>query len=427
MMAGQAQPYVLYEQLFDFFDVQDLAPDFTDIPEETDVLMLVHPPALNDDQLFAIDQYVLKGGRALIFLDPHSEAMNPRATLPSSSTLGPLLAAWGVEVPEGQVVGDASLAQRVQMGGFGPDSVKDYVFWLAINDGFLSSTDVVTGAIGSLNFASAGVVQQIEGATTRMEPLVSTSAASMLYPADRAVGLPDPDGLLRDMAPTGESYVLSARVQGPAQTAFPDRVAEAVVTAGADAAADPVANGEINIVLTADTDLFDDRFWVQLQDMLGQRIAVPLAGNGSFVLNLADHISGSEALLSLRGRGISKRPFDKVDELRREAEAKYLMEEEELQNRLSETEARIAALESQNPEGSTVLSVEQEAEIDLFRSQLLETRKALREVKRNLRRDIDALGDWLAFLNVALVPILIVIYVLVRLMLRRGGRTRRFL
>lgn len=426
MMAGQAQPYVLYEQLMDFYAVEDLAPDFTEIPAETDVLMLVHPPALSDDQLFALDQFVLKGGKTLVFLDPHAEAMNPRATVPSSSSLGPLLNAWGVAMPEGQVLGDASLAQRVQMGGFGPDSIKDYVFWLAINDGFLAQDDVVTGTITSLNFASSGVIEPLDGAETSFTPLVSSSAASMLYDSARAVGLPDPDGLLRDLDPTGDTYVISARVKGTAQSAFADRVAEAVVANPDAGTAGPVASGEINVVVTADSDLFDDRFWVQVQDMLGQRVAVPLAGNGSFVLNLVDHIAGSEALLGLRGRGISKRPFEKVDELRRAAETSYLAEEEELQNRLSETEARIAALESQNPDGGTVLSVEQEAEIDLFRDQLLETRKALREVKRALRRDIETLGDWLAFINIALVPLLIILYVLVRLMLRRRSG-RRFM
>lgn len=426
MMAGQAQPYVIYEQLLDFYAVEELAPDFTELPSETDVLMLVHPPALSDDQLFAIDQFVLKGGRALIFLDPHAEAVDPRATVPNSSSLGGLLAAWGVAMPEGQVLGDASLAQRVQMGGFGPDSIKDYVFWLAVNDGFLSASDVVTGAISNLNFASAGVIEPLDGATTSFDPLVTSSAASMLFDSARAVGLPDPDALLRDLAPTGDSFVLSARVRGPAATAFPERVSEAVIAAGADAEGGPVASGDINIVLTADSDLFDDRFWVQVQDMLGQRIAVPLAGNGSFVLNLADHISGSEALLSLRGRGISKRPFEKVDDLRREAEAKYLAEEEALQNRLTETEARIAALEAQAPEAGTVLSAEQEAEIDQFRDQLLETRKALREVKRALRQDIEGLGDWLAFLNIALMPALIILYVLLRLVIRQRS-SRRFL
>lgn len=425
MLAGQAQPYVLYEQLYDFFEVNDLAAGFTEIPADTDVLMLVHPPALNEDQLFLIDQYVLKGGKALFFIDPHAEAVDPRATVPNASTLGPLLAAWGVEVPEGKVVGDASLAQRVQMGGYGPDSVKDYVFWLSISDGFMSSTDVVTGAINALNFATAGVIRPLDGAETQIDPLVTSSAASALFDAARAVGLPDPDSLLRDMEPTGETYILSARIQGAAKSAFPDRVSAAVV-ADANNAEGAVASGTINIVLTSDSDLFDDRFWVQVQDMFGQRIAVPLAGNGSFVLNLADHISGSDALLALRGRGISKRPFEKVDALRRTAEARYLAEEQVLQNRLSETESRIDALESQNAEGTNVLSPEQEAEIEEFRAQLLETRKALRDVKRSLRQDIESLGNWLAFINIALMPGLIILFVLGRLFLRRR-KGHRFL
>ncbi|WP_262693090.1 GldG family protein [Kordiimonas aquimaris] len=427
MLAGQSEPYVLYEQLFDFFDVEDLAEGFTEIPTDTDVLMLVHPPALSEDQMFAIDQYVLKGGKALVFLDPHAEAVDPRAVVPSSSSLDPLLASWGVEMPAGQVVGDASLAQRVQMGGFGPDSVKDYVFWLAITDDFLSDTDVVTGAVSSMNFASAGVLKPLADASTSITPLVTTSTVSSLFPAERAVGVPDPDAVLRDMAPDEESYILSARIEGLASTAFPDRVAQAVIAAGSDTQNAPVASGQINVAVTSDADLFDDRFWVQLQDMLGQRVAVPLAGNGSFVLNLADHISGSDALLGLRGRGISKRPFEKVDALRREAESKYLSEEEELQNRLSETEARIASLESQNPEGAAVLSAEQELEIESFRDQLLETRKALRNVNRNLRRNIENLGDMLAFINIALMPMLIILYVLVRLVIRRRAGGHRFL
>ena len=415
MMQGRGQPYVLYQQLGDFFKVEDLAADFAEIPAETDVLMVVHPPALSDDQLFALEQYVLKGGRALIFLDPHAEAMNPRAMEPSSSTLGPLLAAWGVSMPEGKVVGDGSLAQRVQMGGYGPDSIKDYVFWLGIRSDFLAKDDIVTGSVEVLNIASAGVLRPLEGATTKFSPLVSTSAAAMLYDASRAVGQPDPDGLLRDLEPTGESYTLAARVSGSAKTAFPDRVTQE----GGPVENPAVAEGTINIVLGSDSDMFEDRFWVQLQELLGQRIVVPLAGNGSFILNLADHISGSEALLNLRGRGISKRPFDVVDSLRRDAEAKYLSEESVLQDELSALEMRIADLEGQAPEEGAVLSSELEAEIEKFRTQMLETRKALREVKRGLRAEIVGLGKWLAFLNIALVPLLIILLVLLRLYLRR--------
>jgi gliding motility-associatede transport system auxiliary component len=411
MMSGQAQPYVIYQQLGEFFDIQELAADFTDIPTDTDVLMIVHPPALSDDQLFTIDQFMLSGGRALVFLDPHSEAMNPRATAVNASNLGPLLKAWGAEMPKDKVVGDASLAQRVQMAG----SIKDYIFWLAVRSNFMAKDDVITGTIDSLNFATAGVLEPIEGATTRFEPLVTTSAVAMLYDSARAVGDPDPDLLLRDLEPSGETFTLAARISGPANTAFPDRVAK-----DAGPVSNPLlASGKINLVLVSDSDVFDDRFWVQLQELLGQRIVVPLAGNGSFILNLADHISGSEALLALRGRGIVKRRFDVVDKLRREAEAKYRQQEQQLQSQMNATEARIAALEAQKPEGTAVLSVEQEAEIEGFRTQLLETRKALRVVNRNLRREIESVGAWLAFINIAFIPIIIVLIALVRVMMRR--------
>lgn len=421
MMQGRAQPYVLYEQLGESFDVEEITPDFTALPTEMDVLLIVHPPALNEDQLYAIDQFVLKGGRTLVFLDPHSEAMDPRATAPNASSLGPLLGAWGVSMPEGKVVGDASLAQRVQMGGYGPDAVKDYVFWLAVNEGFLADDDVVAGSVQTLNLASAGVLEPVEGATTSFLPLVRTSSVTMLYDASRAVGMPDPDSLLRDLEPTGQHYVLSARVQGEAATAYPERV-----EANAGPTATPaLSKGTINVVVTADSDLFDDRFWVQLQELLGQRIVVPLAGNGGFVLNMADHISGSEALLGLRGRGISKRPFEVVDDIRREAEAQYLAEEERLQKQLQTTEDRIAQLEAQKPEGTEVLSSDQEAEIERFRSELLETRKALREVKRALRAEIDSLGNWLAAINTALMPLLIIAFALLRVLLRRRRQQNR--
>jgi len=415
MMQGQGQPYVLYEQLDEAFDLVDIDPDFTALPEGLDVLMIVHPPALSEDQLFAIDQFVLKGGRTLVFLDPHSEAMNPRAMAPNPSTLGPLLPAWGVTMPEAKVVGDASLAQRVQMGGYGPDAVKDYVFWLAVTDNFLATDDPVSGSVNNLNFASSGVLEPVEGATTTVQPLVTTSSVAMLYDAARAVGMPDPDSLLRDLEPAGQSFILSARITGHAATAFPERAA-----AEGGPVKDPaVREGDVNLVVTADSDLFDDRFWVQLQQFLGQRVVVPIAGNGSFVLNMADHISGSDALLDLRGRGISKRPFEVVDAIRREAETKYLAEEQRLESDLQATEDRIAQLEAQKPEGTTVLSGDQEAEISRFRAQLLETRKALREVQRSLRSEIDNLGNWLAAINIALMPLLIIAFALIRVLLRR--------
>jgi ABC-type uncharacterized transport system involved in gliding motility auxiliary subunit len=222
------------------------------------------------------------------------------------------------------------------------------------------------------------------------------------------VGVPDPDGLLRDLAPTPEAYTIAGRISGNVETAFPDRAGE-----------NHTASGDINLVLVSDSDLLDNRFWVQLQELLGQRIVVPIAGNGSFVLNLAEHISGSDMLLGLRARGISTRPFEVVDELRRNAEARYLNEEQALQNRLQAAESRLAELEAQKPDGTAILSSEQESEIELFRTELLDTRKALREVKRNLRSEIENLGSLLAAINIALVPVLLILFGISRTYFRR--------
>jgi ABC-type uncharacterized transport system involved in gliding motility auxiliary subunit len=407
-LQGQTQPYVIYEQLSERFDIIKLETDFNNLPIDIDLLMVVHPPQLNEEQLYAIDQYTLSGGRALVFLDPHAESLDPGAFTANGSNLDPLLENWGVQIPTNQVVGDASLAQRVQMGGYGAESVKDFIFWLGIYGDFLDKDDIVAGSVDNLNIASAGAIIPLETRTTTITPLVQTSTVSMLYDASRAAGTPDTDSLLRDLEPTDEAYTLAARISGTSISAFPEKSGEAHIN-----------EGSLNLVLVADTDLFDNRFWVQLQDLLGQRIVVPIAGNGGFILNLADHLIGSDALLELRGRGIARRPFNVVDRMRRKAEAKFLNEEQRLQNRMATVEARLAELEGQKPEGATVFSNEQEQEITVFRNELLDTRKALRAVKRNLQGDIENLGSILAIINIAGMPILLIIIVGLRTYFRR--------
>jgi len=422
MLQGQSQPYVLYDQLSELFTLETIRPVFEVLPDDLDVLLIIHPPTLSDDQLFQIDQFVLGGGRLIAFLDPHAEAQNPQtqnpqAQMPSASDLGGLLAAWGVAMTNGEVVADGAHAQRIQTGGYGPDAIQSYVLWHGIPEAAINRTDVVTGPVNSLNLASTGALSALDGATTRFTPLVSTSAETQLFPAARAVGLADVRTLAREFAPTGEVYTLMARVEGPAKTAYPDRVS---LDAGGSGASDLRADGDIHVVLGADADIVDDRFWVQVVNLFGQAIPRPIAGNGSLVLGLVEHMAGSDALLSLRSRGVINRPFTVVADLRRDAEQRYLAEEEALQAQLTEAEARLAALEARRDDTSDALySPEQEAEIDRFRAQLLETRRALREVQRSLRTDIDRLGSTLAALNIAAIPVIILCVAAVRTIRRR--------
>ena len=421
---GQGRPYVLYDQLQQFFDVTDLEPTFTAVPADTDVLLIVHPPALGTPQLYAIDQFVLGGGRAAIFLDPYSEAAAPTAGgpqgpqgpqgPPESSDLGPLLAAWGVTLEPGRVVGDVEQAQRVNVGGFGPRAIKDYVLWLGVGPDRLDRGDVTTGNLTLVNLASVGALAATDGAATTLTPLITSSAVSALIDVDQARGDPDPDRLLRDLVPDDTVYTLAARVTGPAETAFPDGPPEVApeIEAEAEDTDQPApagphlaaATAPINLMIVADADMVDDRFWVQVQDFFGQRVATPVADNGSFVINAVDNLAGAGELIGLRSRGVSRRPFEVVDAIRREAETRFLAEEQRLQDQLAATEQRIAELEAQAPSDGGLLSAQQEAAIETFRDQLIATRRELRSVQRNLRRDIERLGNVLATINIALVP-----------------------
>lgn len=456
---GQSRPFVIYQQLQQFFEIENLAPGFTAIPADIAVLLIVHPPALGDRQLYLIDQYVLAGGHTIVFLDSFAEAAaasltgapnSGAAPVAETSDLGPLLSAWGVELVPASIVADLELGQKVDMGGGGPRAVRDYVVWLALRRPYMSADDIVSAAANSLNFASAGALRQIEGASTGFQPIVWSSGEAALIPAESARGNPDPDDLIRATTPDGQNYTLVARLSGPAGSAFPDgapetrpeenAAAEEATEEAAEDTADTapdsaaplathleVSSSGIRVLLGSDVDFFADRFWVQVQDFFGQRVATPFADNGAFILNAVDHMAGSEALIGLRSRGTSQRPFLVVEQIRRQAEARFLAEETRLQEKLTATEQRLVALESpgETPgqSGGKVYSPEQEAEIQTFRQELLQTRRDLRQVQRNLRRDIDRLGNLLTALNILLVPLLLVLGALGAQAWKRRHRT----
>lgn len=442
MQRQPSQGWAIYEQLNQLFDVSELEPGFSEIPEDTDVLLIVHPPELEPAQLYAIDQFVMRGGRAAVFVDPYAEsAASPAAaqlgqpsTAPDSSNLEPLLSSWGVRLVEGKVVADAELAQRVNMGGPGPRAIKDFILWLALRNTDLAETDPVTANLDRVNFASAGALEPVEGAGVTLEPLARSSAASALFDVARARGFPEPDELLRDFEPDEGRHILLARVTGRPNSAYPDGPPDAGAAEedGADApAADgephlPAAGKDVAILVGADSDLFEDRFWVQRQNIFGQQIDVPIADNATLLINALEHLAGAEALLGLRGRGVSERPFTIVERMRRQAEAQYLAQEQRLQEELEATESRMGELQSRMGEGERLITPEQEAEIARFREQAIEIREQLREVQRNLVEDIESLGRSLAFLNIGLMPILLTIAAISVAWWRRRMRSRRW-
>ena len=469
MMRGRpSEPMAVIEQLQQLDQVKPLASDIDAIPADIDVLMLVHPQNLPDKTLFAIDQFVLKGGKALVFVDPLSEfqASHPSQLhppgAPNSSNLERLFKSWGFEVPSDTVAGDRRDAQRVgvPVPGRGTRPL-DYIAWLNLKAANLNRDDMITADLSHIMMASSGIIEPIEGAKTTIEPLITTSLDSTKIQAEKLNGLPDVAGLLNQFKSDNKRYILAARVTGMVDTAFPDGPpkppepakpeaatkpettdppkSEAAATGGAQAAPASATPTEaaaanwlktsaqpINVVVVADTDMLDDRFWMQSQDFFGQRIAVPTANNADFVANAVEVLAGGSDLVGLRSRGTSARPFEVVDRIQRDAQEHYSAEERALQQKLKDTQAKLADLTGKDQANApTTLSPEQTKTIEEFRADMLQTRRQLRNVQSALRSDIGRLKGMLEFLDIALIPVIVaavaVILGIVRLK-RRGRR-----
>jgi len=440
-MRGQSQPYLILEQIKQFFDVKMLDPSKPEeINEKLGALVLAHPKDLSPQLQYAVDQYVLKGGRLIVFADPFSETMaampDPMSGRPmppgmdQSSLLPELFKAWGVEVLPGKFVADLSLAQRVQTGRQGAAAVVDYVPWLAIPAENLSHADVVTADLTQINAASMGSIKKIDGATTQLTPLITSSNQAMLMDVADLQGDPNPQALAEKFKATGETYVVAARISGAAKTAFPNGAPAAEKKEGAPAPATQVVDSvkPINVLLVADADLLDDRFWVRQQQMMGQSMYVPIAANADFLVNAIDNMSGSGDLIGLRSRGKSQRPFELIDNMRRVADQQFLARQRALEQKLETTQKQLADLQSKAQEQSNaLLSAEQEAAITTFRDQLLETRRELRGVQRELNRDIEALQLLVKFINIGLMPLVAAIVAIGLAIVWRRRRIRRAL
>ena len=410
-------PWMLMEEVRQLFQIESLKTDVDLIPDEVSVLLLIHPKHLPEQTLYAIDQFVLRGGKLLAFVDPYSEADTgmgmPGEGLDRASDIEPLFKAWGLRLVPDQVVGDGQYGMAVGMGQ-GRAPVR-HVGWLNLDASALDRDDVSTAALETVTYASGGILEPLEGASTRFLPLIRSSDQAMPYSAQRFAMLSDPGELIRELKPTGERYTLAARIQGPAKTAFPEGIE------GRKDGLKEAAN--INVIAVADVDMLTDRMWVQVQDFFGQRIPQPWADNAGFTINALDNLAGSDALISVRSRGRYSRPFVVVESLQREAEARFRQKEEALQQRLAETEQQLAALQqNQDPTKLLELSPEQQGAVQQFLQEKLKIRKELREVRFQLNADIEALGRTLKLINIALVPALLTLGVLALALWRRRRR-----
>ncbi len=415
------QPWIVTQQLSDLFDVVGVNPTMTEVDPTIDILVVHHPKNLADAALYAIDQFALAGGNVLVLVDPHAEEDTPPqdpnnpfagASYPRNSDLNRVLSAWGVQMLPEAVAADASLALKVRAGTQAQPEVVTYVPWLELGPDQISDDDQATEGLALLRIPSAGILLPMPGAETTFEPLLTTSANAAQLEANKLKFFPDPKQLFESFEPGQETLTLAARISGTATTAFPEGRPAGPDDEGSEDDTPQTAHrtsGKINAVIVADADFIADSWWVQVQSLFGTQLATPTCDNGSFFVNVLDTLVGNDDLIGIRSRGTLARPFTKINELRLVAEKKYLETERSLQSKLQETDQRLAQLQREREDGSSmILTDEQRAEIERYQEVRIATRKELRDVRHNLEKDIEGLEGLLILLNVLIAPLAIV-------------------
>ncbi len=425
MTGGMREGWAAIQQTREMFDVREVARDAKTIDEQIGVLLLVHPKDLPPATLYAIDQFVMRGGKLLAFVDPVSEADRPPDPMGGmggmgadrSSDLEPLFAAWGIAYDRQQVIGDWAHALTVSMRQ--GEQPAPHIAVLALGSDAMAQDDVITHGLQSVNVMTAGAVALKDGSKLQFEPLLRTSTQSAPIPASRLNFMTDPGSLLEGFKPADREYTLAARVHGRLTSAYPDGppATEAAVAGGGLKS----SKGEADLVIVADTDILSDMLWIRRQNLFGQPFAVAWANNGDLLANALDNLAGSEDLISVRGRQSFFRPFTRVDELRRQADERLREKEQELDRELQDTEQKLTALEAARGDAGAglVLTPQQQAELERFQAERLRIRRELREVRRGLDVEIERLGTVLKVINIALVPALLAVGAILLAALRR--------
>jgi len=425
-----SEPWVLVQELKKIFDVREVKLDAPKIDDAIKVLLVIHPRNLSEDTEYAIDQFVLRGGKLIAFVDPYAyfdqqpDLQNPfGGAQAGQSTFYNLFKAWGVDIDMGKVIADLSFAS-----GAGPRLLPTL---LTLNAQALNMDDVVTSQLGTLLIPFGGAFKNKLADGLKQTVLVHTSKNAM--PVDLIIATLSGEPSTRGFQPTNEEMPLAIRLTGKFHTAFPEGKPKPYAPPRADKkkadekkAQDPAEpqlrqSAEENaVVLVADVDLLSDGAAVEIQEVFGQRVPVPRNGNLALALGMVEQLSGDSALINLRSRASFSKPLTIVREMEARAQQQYLGKIKELEDNLMKTQENLQALQrGKSGTASSILTAEQQAELDNFRQRAVETRRELKELRKNLRVESDSLEFWTKVLNIGLVPLLVALAGLALALARR--------
>lgn len=411
-----SDPWVLANELKRDFEVKEVPMSAKEIDKDINVLLLIHPRDAQPQTEYALDQFVLRGGKLIAFVDPYAyfdqqPTMPGIPPQPSSSTLPTLFKAWGVAMNPDKVISD------VVFGSGGGQRYTPTV--LSLNRTAFNRDDVVASQIETLLYAFGGAFEVKPSDSLRVTELVKSSPDSMLV--DNADATKSGDEATKAFKPSGNALPLALRLTGKFKTAFPEGVKDGDK---------PVPNtpqlresaSENSVILVADVDLLADGAAVDIQEVFGRKVVVPSNGNLAFALGMVEQLAAGDELISLRSRTAAFRPLTVVRELEAEAQKQYFGKIQALEEELQKTTAKLQELQkSQGAPGKAgqILSSEQQAELERFRKTVAETRLELKEVRRNLRQDAESLAFWTKVVNIALMPLLVALAGLMVALIRR--------
>jgi len=431
-----SEPWVLANELKRDFNVKVVPMMAEAIDKDINVLLVIQPRDIMESAEYALDQFVLRGGKLIAFVDPYmffDQQPNPMMPnmpgQPGSSSLPRLFKAWGIDMDQGKVVADVTYAS-----GAGQRYTPTVV---TLNKTAFNKDDVATSQIDTMLLAFSGVFDASKPADgLKVTELARTSPNSMLI--DNIVASVSGDAAMKGFAPDNKAKPLALRLGGKFKTAFPegkpapfnqdkDKKPE-----GKDS---PLAPGQVpqlkegaaenSVVLVADADMLADGAAVEVQNILGQRVVVPSNGNLAFVQGMIEQLASGDDLMSLRTRASSFRPLTVVREMEADAQKQYFGKIKELEDELTQTTEKMQKLQRQSGGTKTaqIMSPEQQAELERFKKRVIETRQVLKELRKTLRQDAEALQFWTKVLNIALMPLLVAVFGLGYALLRRRRST----
>lgn len=407
LISGTTQaPWQIVREVEQQYQLRQLDSHGDQIPADIDLLWLVQPQNLPVQSLFAIDQFVLRGGKLLLFLDPYSEQLPARSMAgheleARSAELPQLLAAWGVQLQPRSLIADLRYAMPVSVPM--QSSPVPHPTWLHLDRNALNQQQSVTAALHSLSLASAGMLQPLPQASTSFTPLIHSSTQAAPLSSELLLGLSNPAELLPHIQPSGHSYTIAARISGAAQSIFPQ---------GIEGQPEPItAADNIDLIVVADSDLLHDSMWL-LPDGSGQLQA--WNDNASLVLNAIDSLGGSQQLANIRSQVQYSRPFTKVEQMRRTARQQLAHSQQLLEQRLQHVEQQLTSLRNQPDSGAS-----QQQLLDDFLQQRLHLRQQLRQLQHDLNADIERLGLWIKLINGLLMPFALGFVILLLAIYRR--------